>query len=103
MAKWYGVIGFEIMEETVPDVWTPTIVEKAYYGDLQRQYHRNNLGDKVSTDISLNCTLSILGDAFVQENLNTMRYATFYGQKWRITDVEPEYPRLILSFGEVYK
>lgn len=32
MAKFYGVIGYAVTEETKPGVWTEKIVERMYYG-----------------------------------------------------------------------
>lgn len=41
-------------------------------------------------------------DQFAVENVGNMRYATYMNSKWKITDVEVEYPRLILTLGGVY-
>lgn len=37
MAKFYGVIGYAVTEETKPGVWTEKIIERMYYGDLTRK------------------------------------------------------------------
>jgi hypothetical protein len=31
-----------------------------------------------------------------------MRYVTYMGLKWRITNIDPQYPRLILTIGGVW-
>ena len=33
MAKFYGVIGYAVTEETKPGVWAEKIIERMYYGD----------------------------------------------------------------------
>ena len=41
MAKWFGKIGFDQgTVETTPGVWKPSIVEKSYFGDVQRNSRR---------------------------------------------------------------
>ena len=40
MAKFYGVIGYAVTEETKPGVWTEKIIERMYYGDLIRNTRR---------------------------------------------------------------
>ena len=48
------------------------------------------------------CQLSILADPFAQEHFYAMRYATLYGAKWIIDNVDVQFPRLILTLGGQY-
>ena len=41
MAKFYGKIGYSETNETSPGVWTETIIERNYYGDLLRNFKKN--------------------------------------------------------------
>lgn len=103
MAKWYGEIGYGETVETSPSVWTEEIVKKInYYGDLLTNNRRLQTGDKVNDDISITNQISILADPYACENFHAMRYVTFMGTKWKITDVQVEFPRLILTLGGVY-
>lgn len=103
MAKWFGKIGYGETVETKPGVWTETITEREYYGDLIRNTRRlQTSSDKVNDDISISNQLSIVSDPYANENFHAMRYAEFMGTKWKVTDVEVQYPRLILTFGGVY-
>lgn len=103
MAKWYGEIGYGETVETFPSVWTEEIVKKInYYGDLLTNNRRLQTGDKVNDDISITNQISILADPYACENFHAMRYVTFMGTKWKITDVQVEFPRLILTLGGVY-
>ena len=36
MAKWFGKIGYAETVETAPGVWVEHIVEREYYGDLNK-------------------------------------------------------------------
>lgn len=103
MAKWYGNIGYAETVEIEPGLWEETITERPYYGDTVR-----NLGSKlqnsggVNDNINLVNCISIVADPFANENFYAMRYIEFKGTKWKISDVEVQYPRLILTMGGVY-
>lgn len=100
--KWYGSIGFAELKETTPGVWTPQITERNYRGDLIRNTRRLQSTDKVNDDININNQISIVADPYANMNFHTIKYATFMGTKWKVSDVEVQYPRLILSLGGVY-
>lgn len=104
MAKWFGKIGYGETVETKPGVWTEQIIaEREYYGDLIRNSRRlQTAADKVNDDINISNQLSIVSDPYANENFHAMRYAEFMGSKWKITDVEVQYPRLTLTLGGVY-
>lgn len=102
MAKWYGTIGYGETVETSPSVWTEKIVEKPYFGDVLQNSRRIQTTDKVNDDIEISNQLSIVSDPYACENFHAMRYAAFMGTKWKITNVEVQYPRLVLTLGGVY-
>lgn len=103
MAKWFGKIGFDQgTVETTPGVWKPSIVEKSYFGDVQRNSRRLQTSDKVNDDINISNEISIVADPYANENFHMIRYAYFMKQKWKVTDVEVQYPRLILTLGGVW-
>ena len=102
MAKWYGVIGFAELVETVPGVWEEKITERNYYGDLTRNTRKLQSTDQVNDNINIANTISIVADPYAQQNFHTMRYVEFRGTKWKISDVEVQYPRLLLSVGGLY-
>lgn len=102
MAKWYGLIGFGVTEETDPGLWEETIEEKNYYGDLLSNYRKLQNSGGVNDDVNIANKISIVADPFANQNFHSIRYAEFMGAKWKVTDVEVQYPRLILSLGGVY-
>lgn len=102
MAKWYGKIGFCVTEETEPGVWEDKVTEKSYYGDLLSNFRKlQNSGD-VNDNINIANKISIISDPFADQNFYSICYVEFMGTKWKVTDVEVLYPRLILSLGGVY-
>jgi len=100
--KWYGTIGFGVTEETVPGVWEETVTEGEYYGDLLRDIRQYSTPSTLNDNLNINNQLSILADAFAYEHFHTIRYAVIYGARWKVTSVEVQRPRLILSIGGVY-
>ena len=102
MAKFYGKIGYANTVETKPGVYEEQIVERSYYGDLIRNSRRVQSADQVNDDINISNEISIVADPYATNNFHTMRYAVFMGTKWKISNVEVSYPRLILTLGGVY-
>lgn len=102
MAKFYGIIGYELTVETEPGIYEEVIIENEYYGDVIRNSRRLKEGSKVNDDVNISNQISIVADPFANNNFHAMRYVEFMGAKWKITDVEVQYPRLILSIGGVY-
>lgn len=102
MAKYYGAIGYAVTEETSPGIYEEIIKEYQYYGDVVRNTRRLNGASKVNDDITISNQISIVSDPFASNNFHMMRYATYMGSKWKITEVEVQYPRLILTLGGLY-
>ena len=96
------MIGYGITKETVPGVWVDTVIEKEAYGDILKNSRQMDSSDKVNSDISINNRISIVADPYIQENFQFIKYVKFLGISWRVSSVEVEYPRLILTLGGVY-
>ena len=102
MAKFYGVIGYAVTEETEPGIYEERIVEKEHFGDVVRNTRRLSNAAKVNDDITISNQISIVADPFANNNFHSMRYVSFMGSKWKVTEVEVQYPRLMLTLGGVY-
>lgn len=102
MAKFCGKIGFVETVETSPDVWEEKTTERLYYGDLIRSTRRLENQSQVNDSININNEISIIADPYIRENLFSMRYVEFMGSKWKISGVDVQFPRLILSVGGLY-
>lgn len=102
MAKFYGKIGYIQTVETEPGIWVEKAIERDYYGDITRNTSRYQSNGTPNDDININNTISIVADPYANENFQHMRYVVFMGTKWKITNVEVQYPRLILTLGGEY-
>lgn len=103
MAKYYGKIGFCVTAESAPGVWAEDeIEERNYYGELTRNTRRLQGREYLNDGVDISNQISILADPYVTANFHTMRYAEYMGVKWKVTDVEVQYPRLVLTLGGEY-
>jgi hypothetical protein len=102
VTKFYGVIGFGASTEKAAGVWTDDITEVSYFGDVIRNTRKLTDGSLMNDDLSVSNSISIVADAFANENFFAMRYIRWAGTLWEISDVEVRSPRLILTLGGVY-
>lgn len=102
MSKYYGNLGFVEEVETSPGVWETQETLRPYYGDVNRFMSRASADDKVNDDISMNNRLSVVGDAYAYNHFYTLRFAEWCGARWKVTSVEVQHPRLILTLGGIY-
>lgn len=102
MAKFYGAIGFACSTEVKPGVFKDVIEERKYYCELTRNSRRAQSSDNLNDNLVISNEISIVADPYTNQNFLSMRYVEFQGVKWKISSVEVQYPRLILSIGEVY-
>ena len=102
MAKFYGEIGYAETVETRPGVWTEQITKRNYFGDLIRNARRLQSSDSTNDDVVVSNEISIVADPYAYDHFHSMRYVEFMGAKWKITNVDVQHPRLILTVGGVY-
>lgn len=102
MAKYFGAIGFAETKEIRPGVWDERIVEHFYSGDEMRNTRRLQSADQVNDNVVIANEISIVADPYANQNFHAMRYATFMGTRWKVSNVRVEYPRLILTLGDIY-
>lgn len=102
MARFYGMIGYGRTEETSPGIYTESIEERPYYGEVVKNYRRWEAGERLNDNFDISNTFSILADDFAYTHLAEMRYVNYLGSKWKIKSVSVERPRLVLEIGGVY-
>lgn len=102
MAKFYGKVGYAELVETSYQVWEEKIVEHSYYGDVTRMTRKLETSSGVNDNININNLISIVADAYAWDHIFAMRYVWWMGERWKITNVEVQRPRLILTIGGLY-
>lgn len=108
MARFSGTVGFLKTKETDPKnhpgVWTEVLAERRYFGDVLSSSRRwdQNGSASLNDNLTINNRISIVADRFAKENLGAMKFVRWFGDTWEITNVELQYPRIILTIGGQY-
>lgn len=102
MAVYYGNIGFMETVETTQSVWSEEIVEHPYSGRVLSNRKMWVSASQENDDLKISNKISILADPYAREHFHSIRYVCWMGNKWKVSDVEVKYPRLILTIGDVY-
>lgn len=102
MNKFFGVVGYAETVEAAPGVWRESITERNYYGDVKRNVRRLENSGYFNENISVSNQISIVADPYAIQNFLSIRFVNWMGTSWKVTSVEVQSPRLLLSLGEVY-
>jgi hypothetical protein len=102
MAKIKTIIGYAETREDAPGVYVEHIIERTHFCELSRVYKKWAASEHLNDDLVLSQTISLLADSFAYQNFHLMRYIVLSNSKWKITNIEVRYPRLILTTGGVY-
>ncbi len=102
MSKCSGVIGYALVGETQPGVWTEGITDKKYYGDIVRDNRKIVDQTQINDSVVISNNISVVSNKFMLENMAFMRYISFMGSKWNISSVDIKPPRFIITIGGLY-
>ena len=50
----------------------------------------------------MNVQLSVMADNYITSNVSTIRYVEFMGTLWKVNNITPSSPRLVLTLGGAY-
>ena len=102
MARFYGTIGYAKTVETSKGVWTDSIVERNYYGDVLRMSSHWQPNENLNDNLSIRNQISIVADPYAYQNFSRIKYVVWMDQAWKVSSVTVNRPRLILEIGGVY-
>lgn len=103
MARWFGVVGYATCEEVSPGVWEDKITTRQYSGEVMRLNSKwSSSQNGTNDDLNLDKQISIVADPFAYQNFHSIKFVEFMGTMWKVTSVNPQYPRLILTVGGCY-
>lgn len=103
--KFFGRVGYLDQEERPigSGIYIETPVERTYYGDVIRNNRKRDQGtDTPNDNITVNNLISIVADAYAYDHVFCLAYIEWCGALWRVTNVDIQRPRLILTLGGVY-
>ena len=105
--RFYDKVGFAITREVdpvnKPGIYTDVIEEGWYVGDFLYNITSKWVSStQANDDLRINNKISIVADAFAEQNFNAIKYIRYNGVKWKVVSVEIARPRLILTTGGEY-
>lgn len=103
--RFSGNVGYCTTQEGTGDregIWDDVVVEHHYYGDVIQNRQRWEQGMDVLDNTVLSNKVSIVADAFAWEHFSSLKYVCWMGARWKVTSIEVQRPRLILTLGGVY-
>lgn len=102
MAKFYGAIGYATTTEVSPGVWEEAIVEYTYSGDIVKNVRRLESGEGLNDNINISNQISIVADQMAFQHFHNIRYVEWMGALWKVSSIDVQIPRLLLTIGGVY-
>lgn len=101
--RFFGKVGFEETKETVPGIWEPVISYRDYIGDVNRNQRRwQEQQNTINDNLNISNEISILADDYMLENLGSMKCVEYGGSNWKVSWINVQYPRVILTLGDLY-
>lgn len=104
MARFSGMVGFAIIEETKPGIYEEVYKERPYKGDVLRRSRSWSPSEHLNDDISITNEISIVSDSFAILNFGVMRYVRWLQQCFSIdsASLDTERHRITLTLGGVF-
>lgn len=102
MARFSGKVGYIETVNKGYGLWKEETTERHYYGDVTRAVRRLEAGIGVNDNVTVHNEISIVADPYAQAHFFAIRYVIWQGTKWKVTNCEVLYPRLILTLGGLY-
>lgn len=103
MARYCGIVGYVETVEKTSGVWVDEITERIYKGDTIKNTSRwNTSSNSVNDDLTINNQVGIIADPYAYQNFHHIKYAEYMGVKWKVTNIDVQRPRLILTLGGEY-
>lgn len=102
MSRWYGKVGYVEPVEETPGDWIEKVTERNYYGDTIKNSRLLQTSGGVNDNINIANQISIVADPYAIQNFHAIRYVEFMGSNWKVTTVDVQRPRLILTIGGLY-
>lgn len=101
MARFSGKIGYATTSETSPGVWTESMIERQYYGDIVKHFRKWSTppGGGINDNLVFSQDVSVLADPYLFDNLNNMRYVVYRGIPWKIESINIDRPRVTITLG----
>lgn len=103
--KYSGYLGYCISVEGTginKGIFYDQVQERPAYGDVLTDNHRWDQGEGTLDNQGIRNKISVIMDAFAFNHASDLKYITWLGARWKVTNIEVARPRLILTLGDEY-
>ena len=102
--RFYGQIGYAdcVEQPAGSGIWIDEITERPYFGDVIQNRSSWSHGYEINDNVSIANRISVVADPYAYNNFSKIKYVRWMNQAWKVSSVEVERPRLILTIGEVW-
>lgn len=106
MARFHGAVGFDFGYREKPD--DPSVyandgmMERYYFGDVLKHARKWEAGEGVNDNLNITNRISIVADDFTVKYCSAIRYVKWAGACWKVTSMDVDRPRIILTLGGVW-
>lgn len=103
MARYHGRVGFLICEDNqLTGEAVNRAVEKPFFGTVLEHTRRWDPIPERNDDLSLVNRISIVANDYAFKHASAIAYATFMGQRWKVTSMQLKPPQIILTLGGIW-
>jgi hypothetical protein len=102
MARFYGKVGYVQEIETRPGIFEDQVTERFYYGNVERNASKWTSSGNLNDNTSVSNKISVVADPYAYQHFPYIKYVEWMGALWKVSEIEVERPRLILTMGGVY-
>lgn len=105
MPKFHDAVGYAEEREGTGDregIIEDVIVEKYRYGDVLRNTRKWEGGSDILDNLRINNQISIMAEEYDYAHFGSIKYVKWMGNRWTVTNVEVQRPRLLITIGGVY-
>ena len=102
MSRFCGKVGYIETVDKGHGVYAEESTERLYYGDVTRNASRWQSGVGLNDDLVSTNIISIVADPYAYEHFPYIKYVNWHGTNWKVSSIEEQRPRLLLTLGGVY-
>lgn len=95
-------IGYGQSEEVRPGISEDVITEVEKFAEVLQRTEAFTVEGRIIPEYKTTTSVSVLSDGPVKVNYSNLRYVFYAGERWTITSVVAQPPRMTIFIGEVY-
>lgn len=95
-------LGFVETSEVRPGIWEETVTEVPALGELRQRTEALDGSDTVLPRYRTTTSVSVPARGVGHVDNSSIRYVKYSGERWVVSTIVDEYPRIVIYVGEVY-